>query len=332
MAAVPGSTASARTPPPACSQAAASWPSPERCASTREQHPRPSGPRRSPSAGSRLPAGRDQPFRHEPGRPRLRRAAAPPRGAAQSGPRAPGRAAGPAAAWPRYRPAAQPEGGSLLGTHQERRPVPGTGPAGEVRHRRPPRAARPYPVAARQLSATGRSTRAAPNCCSRSSPGGTNTPRSGSGPTFRSGEWGSVFGDQRLVAQSLTGSPSTRTSSRPAPVLPAVRQRPRRPDPARLQCHAIAMTATIALAPTRRRLAACVVAQVSPAVTHLAVNVRTSSHDLVFSLHSPSSDIGRRRNQTRPGCRTLCSAVTGRSRERTPGGFTGTGVQVILIL
>jgi hypothetical protein len=140
-----------------------------------------------------------------------------PGGAAQSGPRAPGRAAGPAAAWPRYRPAAQPEGGSLLGTHQERRPVPGTGPAGEVRHRRPPRAARPYLVAARQLSATGRSTRAAPNCCSRSSPGGTNTPRSGSGPTFRSGEWGSVFGDQRLVAQSLTGSPSTRTSSRPAP-------------------------------------------------------------------------------------------------------------------
>ena len=35
---------------------------------------------------------------------------------------------------------------------------------------------------------------------------------------------------------------------------------------------------------------------------------------------------------TRPGCRTLCSAVTDRSRERTPGGFTGTGIRVILIL
>jgi hypothetical protein len=46
-------------------------------------------------------------------------------GAAQSGPREPGRAAGPAGAWPRDRPAAQPAGGSLLGTHQERHPVPG---------------------------------------------------------------------------------------------------------------------------------------------------------------------------------------------------------------
>ena len=36
----------------------------------------------------------------------------------------------------------------------------------------------------------------------------------------------------------------------------------------RLECHAIAMMATIALALARRRLAACVVAQVSPVVTH----------------------------------------------------------------
>ena len=36
----------------------------------------------------------------------------------------------------------------------------------------------------------------------------------------------------------------------------------------RLECHAIAMMATIALASARRQLAACVVAQVSPVVTH----------------------------------------------------------------
>jgi hypothetical protein len=178
--------------------------------------PRPSRTRRSPSAGSRLPAGRDQPYRHEPLRPRLRCAAAPPRGAAQSGPREPGRAAGPAGAWPRDRPAAQPAGGSLLGTHQERRPVPGTGPADGIRHRRPPRAARPYPVAARQLSATCRSARAAPNCCSRSSPSGTNTPRSGSGPTFR------MNGQQRVrrpAAGRRNRCPGhlQRASSRPAP-------------------------------------------------------------------------------------------------------------------
>jgi hypothetical protein len=35
---------------------------------------------------------------------------------------------------------------------------------------------------------------------------------------------------------------------------------------------------------------------------------------------------------TRPRCRTLCPAVTDRSRAPTPGGFTGTGVRVILIL
>ena len=92
---------------------------------TASSAPRPSRTRRSPSAGSRLLAGRDQPFRHEPLRPRLRCAAAPPRGAAQSGPREPGRAAGPAGAWPRDRPAAQPAGGSLLGTHQGAARYPG---------------------------------------------------------------------------------------------------------------------------------------------------------------------------------------------------------------
>ncbi len=92
---------------------------------TASSTPRPSRTRRSPSAGSRLPAGRDQPYRHEPVRPRLRCAAAPPRGAAQSGPREPGRAAGPAGARPRDRPAAQPAGGNLLRTHQERRRYPG---------------------------------------------------------------------------------------------------------------------------------------------------------------------------------------------------------------
>jgi hypothetical protein len=163
---------------------------------TASSTPRPSRPRRSPSADSRLPAGRDQPFRREPRRPRLRRAAAPPRGAAQSGPRAPGRAAGPAGAGPRDRPAAQPARGSLLGTHQDRARYPGPD--------RPTKsgidALPAQPAAARQVWATCRWTHAAPNCCSRSSPSETNTPRSGSGPTFRSAEWGSVFGDPWLVA------------------------------------------------------------------------------------------------------------------------------------
>ena len=158
---------------------------------TASSTPRPSRPWRSPSAGSRLPAGRDQPFRREPRLPRLRCGAAPPGGAAQSGPRAPGRAAGPAGAGPRGRPAAQPAREPSRNARGPR-PVPGTGPADEVRHQRPRSSA--VPAAARQLSATCRSTRAAPNCCSRSSPSETNTPRSGSGPTFRSAEWGSVFG------------------------------------------------------------------------------------------------------------------------------------------
>src|SRR5262249_1616041 len=64
----------------------------------------------------------------------------------------------------------------------------------------------------------------------------------------------------------------------------------------------------------------------------VASNGRHSSHDVVSPLSSPSSDIGRRRNQIRPRCRTLCWTVTSRSGERAPGGFTGTGVRVILIL
>ena len=39
----------------------------------------------------------------------------------------------------------------------------------------------------------------------------------------------------------------------------------------RLECQAIAMMATIALEPARRRLAASVVAQVSPVVTHRGI-------------------------------------------------------------
>src|SRR5215468_1480746 len=149
------------------------------------------------------------------------------------------------------------EGGCFLGSHQERRPVRGTGPADEVRHRRPPRAARPYPAAARQLPVTCRSTRAAPNCCSRSSSGGTNATRSGSGPAFLSDEWGSIFCDPRPVAAIVdrvtfnahiieTGTESYRLRTSGLGGL----TRPR------LECQAIAMMATIALAPARRRLAA----------------------------------------------------------------------------
>lgn len=77
-----------------------------------------------------------------------------------------------------------------------------------------------------------------------------------------------MFGDQRLVAAIVdrvtfnahieTGTESyrLRTSGLGGLTQP------------RLECHAIAMMATIALAPARRRLAACVVAQVSPVVTH----------------------------------------------------------------
>src|SRR5262249_54466344 len=149
------------------------------------------------------------------------------------------------------------EGGRLLGSHQERRPVRGTGPADEVRHRRPPRAARPYPAAARQLPVTCRSTRAAPNCCSRSSSGGTNAPRSGSGPAFLSDEWGGVSGDGGWVAALVDGVPLNAHIIKPAPEPYRLRTsglgglpRPR------LECQAIAMMATIALAPARRRLAA----------------------------------------------------------------------------
>jgi hypothetical protein len=78
-----------------------------------------------------------------------------------------------------------------------------------------------------------------------------------------------VFGDQRLVAaiaaqvtfsahiiETGTESCRLRTSGLGGRTQP------------RLECHAIAMMATIALAPARRRLAAGVVAQVSPVVTH----------------------------------------------------------------
>src|SRR5262249_22897045 len=83
---------------------------------TASSTPRPSRTRRSPSAGSRLHAARDQPYRHEPLRPRLRCAVVPPRGAAQSGPRQPGRAAGPAGAGPRGRETSRIAPGAPPGT------------------------------------------------------------------------------------------------------------------------------------------------------------------------------------------------------------------------
>ena len=79
-----------------------------------------------------------------------------------------------------------------------------------------------------------------------------------------------MFGDQRLVAAIVdrvtfnahiidTGTESDRLAQ--ASGLGGLTQ-------PRLECRAIAMMATIALALARRRLAACVVAQVSPVVTH----------------------------------------------------------------
>jgi hypothetical protein len=213
----PGSTASAKTPPPACSQAAASWPSPKTSASNREQHTKTFPDAAIPSAGSRLPAGRDQPYQHEPRRPRLRRAAAPPRGAAQSGPREPGRAAGPAGTGPRDRPAAQPAGGSLPGTHQERRP----GTRDRAGRRSP--ASTPSP-----------SSSAVPRCCAAALgdvqidlrrrtavPDHHRAGRTRLDPD-RDQPFVQMNGAACSAAagwspQSLTGSPSTRTSSRPAP-------------------------------------------------------------------------------------------------------------------
>ena len=151
------------------------WPSPERCASTREQHPRPSGPRRSPSAGSRLPAGRDQPYRHEPLRPRLRCAARHPgvrlnldlvRQVERLRRLAPGREIGL-----RLNPRAEPS-----------RNAPGAPPGTRDRIGRRSPASTPSPSssagpAAPAASATGRSTRAGAELPFQIIAKQTNTPR-----------------------------------------------------------------------------------------------------------------------------------------------------------
>jgi len=272
--------------------------------------PRPSRPRRSPSAASRLPAGRDQPFRHEPRRPRLRRAAAPPRGAAQSGPRAPGRAAGPAGAGPRDRPAAQPARGSLLGTHHDRARYPGPD--------------RPTKSGIDALPAQLGRTR----CCAAALGDVQIDPR-GAELLFqiitKRDERLDPDRDQPSVQlngaacsatpgwspQSLTGPPSTRTSSRPASIpvgcAPAGLGGLTQP---RLECQAIAKMATIARAPARRRLAACA-SSTSESGRHPPWESMCAQAAMIWCRHSahPHRTSGGG-TQTRQGCRTLCSTVT----------------------
>ena len=94
----------------------------------------------------------------------------------------------------------------LVEAADERRPLP---------RRRPATAA--WTCSASTNSATSKSTPAAPNCCSRSSPNAKNAPRSRSPPTCPSANGAPSSPTPASSPPSSTASPSTPTSSRPAP-------------------------------------------------------------------------------------------------------------------